>query len=139
MDKFLLYLLRVLDPLVNSDYVLLYFHSHMNDHAKPDFSWMKDVYSIFSWKYSRNLTRFYVVHPTFWLKVVNVGFKAFASADFFDKVEYLDGLTELFDRLPRQQLTVVPEVFEYDRIENGVIWTQNNAVSAASGENASDL
>lgn len=46
MDKFTLYLLRLLDPLVNSDYVLVYLHSYMNDRTKPDFSWMKNVYEV---------------------------------------------------------------------------------------------
>ena len=41
-------------------------------------------------KYSQNLARLYIVHPTFWLKLVNGFFKALASADFFEKVEYLD-------------------------------------------------
>jgi hypothetical protein len=129
MEKFLLYLLRVLDPLVNSNYVLIYFHSHMNDREKPDFSWLKNVYEILSWKYSRNLSRFFVVHPTFFLKIVNTFFKAFASADFFEKVTYLDSLTELFDYIPRTQLNVVQDVYEYDRIENGVLWSKNTAIS----------
>lgn len=136
MEKFTLYLLRVLDPLVNSDYVLVYFHSFMNDRTKPDFSWMKTIYEIFSWKYSRNLARLYVVHPTFWLKLVNSFFRAFASAEFFDKLEYLDGLTALFERIPRSQLHVIAEAYEYDRVENGVIWGSNHAaVQSTAGPN----
>ena len=132
MEKFSLYLLRVLDPLVNSDYVLVYFHSHMNDRSKPDFSWMKNIYEIFSWKYSDNLSRLYIVHPTFWLKLVNSFFKAFASADFFEKVEYLESLTELFDKIPRTQLNVLSEVYEYDRAENGVIWSRQTVEQATN-------
>lgn len=132
MDKFLLYLLRVLDPLVNSKYVLVYFHSNMSDRSKPDFSWMKNVYEIFSWKYSQNLFRMYIVHPTFWLKLVNTFFKTFASADFFEKVLYLDSLAQLFDFIPKSQLNVLPEVYEYDRVENGVIWTQTNNAEKAT-------
>lgn len=38
---------------------------------------------------------------------------------------------ELFDRIPRSQLNVIPEVYAYDREENGVIWS-NNAISQQS-------
>jgi len=134
MDKLTLYLLRVLDPLVNSDYVLVYFHSLMSDRTKPDFSWLKDVYSIISWKYSTNLRKFYVVHPTFWLKLVNIAFKALTSSEFLEKVEYLDGLTELFDRIPRTQLNVHPEVYGFDKDENGVLWTTNSAANQHSSD-----
>ncbi len=122
MDKLALYLIRVLDPLVNSNYVLIYFHSAMSDRTKPDFSWLKMMYEMFSWKYSRNLQRFFVVHPTFWLKLVNVFFKAFASAEFFEKVTYLDNLTELFSRVPRSQLTIHGDIYKYDRDECGIVW-----------------
>jgi Rho GTPase-activating protein 1 len=67
---------------------------------------------MFSWKYSRNLQRFYIVHPTFWLKLVNTFFRTFASAEFFDKVVYLDNLTELFARVPRSQLTLCGAIYQ---------------------------
>jgi O-acetyl-ADP-ribose deacetylase (regulator of RNase III) len=134
MDKLALYVLRVLDPLVNSDYVLIYFHSHMSDRTKPDFSWLKMMYELFSWKYSRNLQRFYVVHPTFWLKLVNAFFRAFASAEFFEKVTYLDSLTDLFQRIPRSQLTVHPDIYRYDRDECGTVWPTETGAAAQHTE-----
>lgn len=70
-----------------------------------------------------------MVHGTFWLRLVNTAFKALASADFFDKVEYLGSLTELFNKIPRSQLNLVREAYDYDRAENGVIWGSNHGVS----------
>ena len=50
LDKFLLYIIRVMDPIVNSKYNLVYFHTNMSSKNKPPFAWLKNAYKIFSAK-----------------------------------------------------------------------------------------
>lgn len=65
----LLYLIYLLDPLVKSDYVIIYFHTLTSAANHPSFSWLREVYNILPYKYKKNLKAFYIVHPTFWTKV----------------------------------------------------------------------
>eukprot|EP01091_Cochliopodium_minus_P019473 TRINITY_DN8195_c0_g1_i1.p1 TRINITY_DN8195_c0_g1~~TRINITY_DN8195_c0_g1_i1.p1 ORF type:complete len:486 (+),score=148.48 TRINITY_DN8195_c0_g1_i1:41-1498(+) len=122
MEKFLLYLIKVMDPMVNSKYNLVYYHSNMSSKNKPEFSWLKNVYNIFSVKYSNNLHLLFIVHPTFWLKLVVNFIKTFSSTSFLTKLRYYNSLQELFEHLPKNQLKIEKEVLEYDKIENGTLY-----------------
>lgn len=52
LDRVFLYMIRLMDAIVDRGYVLLYVHTGMNDKEKPDWSWMKKVYNILDYKYS---------------------------------------------------------------------------------------
>jgi hypothetical protein len=68
MDRILLYMLSVLDPIVANDYNVIYLHALLANHNKPGFAWLKQVFGIFNRKYKKNLKRLFIVHPTFWVK-----------------------------------------------------------------------
>jgi hypothetical protein len=70
MDRILLYMLSVLDPIVAHDYNVVYLHALLASHNKPGFAWLKQVFNIFNRKYKKNLKRLFIVHPTFWVKYV---------------------------------------------------------------------
>lgn len=65
-------------------------------------------------RYGDNLGAFYVVHPTFWLKVAETVIGAFlADGRFLKKLRYIESLRELFDHVDRVQLKSLPSlVFE---------------------------
>ena len=42
----LLYLIRVMEPIVESDYIVVYFHTQTTAENQPDMSFLKQVYSI---------------------------------------------------------------------------------------------
>ncbi|XP_068081314.1 protein GDAP2 homolog isoform X2 [Anabrus simplex] len=69
LDKALLYLIYLLDPLVKGDYVIAYFHTLTSTPNHPSLTWLKEVYSVLPYKYKKNLKAFYIVHPTFWTKM----------------------------------------------------------------------
>ena len=43
-------MIRLMNAIVERDYVLLYVHTRMEDKDKPDWSWMKKVYGILDYK-----------------------------------------------------------------------------------------
>lgn len=50
LDKALLYLIHLLDPLVKGDYVITYFHTLTSNANYPSFNWLKEVYNILPYK-----------------------------------------------------------------------------------------
>lgn len=50
MDKFLLFILSFMDPIVANEYVLVYVHTNLTASQRPTFPWLKTAYSIFNRK-----------------------------------------------------------------------------------------
>jgi len=86
MERLLLYLLKVMDPLVGKDYVIVYVHNNNNTSQKPPFKWLRKAYAMFNRKYKKNLKQFYVIHPTVWLKTIFKILKPFLSEKILEKV-----------------------------------------------------
>lgn len=40
-----------MDPVVESDYVMVYVHTNMSSENRPNFAWLRKMYSIFNRKY----------------------------------------------------------------------------------------
>jgi hypothetical protein len=119
LDKIFLYVIKVMDVIANSDYVLVYLHTLMSSKSKPDFSWLRKVYNIMDAKYGERLQALYVLHPTFWLKVVEGVVSALSSSSVFSKILYVDGLQELFQLVGSDQLKVPEEIIRHDEQING--------------------
>jgi hypothetical protein len=66
----LLYLIHLLDTVTNGDYVIAYFHTATTSYNRPPLAWIREVYSTLPYRYKKNLKAFYIVHPTFWTKVL---------------------------------------------------------------------
>nr|CAD7440372.1 unnamed protein product [Timema bartmani] len=50
LDKALLYLIYLLDPLVKGDYVIAYFHTLTSSPNHPSFAWLREVYNVLPYK-----------------------------------------------------------------------------------------
>jgi len=88
----------------------------MDEKKKPEFDWLKSIYSQMHNKYNEHLVKFYVVHPTFWLKIVHSFFSTFVGdTDFWTKVRYIETLSDLFQYFDSSKLLIPEEVFLYDR------------------------
>lgn len=74
-----------------------------------------------------SVAAFYVVHPTFFLKVSFTLLSAFMSSAFNDKLRYLDGLTELFAMYPRAALQLPDDVLKEDSLITGKRWTDERS------------
>jgi len=120
LDRVFLYMIKTLDKIVDHAYTVVYLHTKMEDKETPEFSWMKQVYSIMDYKYGDHLSSFYIVHPTFWLKMFETLVSTFVTSNFFTKVKYISKLDELYDFIDPEQLVIPEEVYQYDVSENGV-------------------
>ncbi|KAL0274699.1 UNVERIFIED_CONTAM: hypothetical protein PYX00_002765 [Menopon gallinae] len=124
LDKALLYLIYLLDPLVKSDYVIIYFHTLTSAANHPSFAWLREVYSILPYKYKKNLKAFYIVHPTFWTKMVSWWFTTFMAPAIKEKVFNLEGVEYLYNVIVPNQLEIPAFITEYDMTVNGLRYFQ---------------
>ncbi|XP_047528466.1 protein GDAP2 homolog isoform X2 [Vanessa atalanta] len=124
LDKALLYLIKLLDPIVRGDYVIAYFHTLASSNNHPPFSWLKEVYTVLPYKYKKNLKAFYIVHPTFWTKMMTWWFTTFMAPAIKAKVHNLPGVEYLYSVMARDQLEVPAFVTEYDMTINGLHYFQ---------------
>ncbi|XP_037296605.1 protein GDAP2 homolog isoform X2 [Manduca sexta] len=124
LDKALLYLIKLLDPIVRGDYVIAYFHTLASSANHPPFSWLKEVYTVLPYKYKKNLKAFYIVHPTFWTKMMTWWFTTFMAPAIKAKVHTLPGVEFLYSVMARDQLEVPAFVTEYDMTINGIHYFQ---------------
>jgi len=118
LDRVLLYMIKLLDPIVNGEYTVIYFHSLIESNNKPPFSWLRQVYEIFNRKYKKNLKRLIIVHPTFWVKVVLLFATPFISKKFWRKVSKVEKLKQLFDEFDAQALNVEEAIVKHDQTLN---------------------
>ncbi|XP_063824630.1 protein GDAP2 homolog [Ostrinia nubilalis] len=124
LDKALLYLIKLLDPIVRGDYVIAYFHTLASSANHPPFSWLKEVYTVLPYKYKKNLKAFYIVHPTFWTKMMTWWFTTFMAPAIKAKVHSLPGVEYLYSVMARDQLELPAFVTEYDMTINGLHYFQ---------------
>ena len=116
MDRVLLYIIRVMDAIVEREYSIVYVHSTMKSQNQPELSWMQEVTSIFNRKYRKNLKQFFVVHPTFWVKMVFWALTPIISDKFLgNKLKYINSISELEKYLKTDQLSLPAEVVSHDR------------------------
>ncbi|XP_055537363.1 protein GDAP2 homolog isoform X5 [Wyeomyia smithii] len=134
LEKALLYLIYLLDPIVKGDYVIAYFHTLTSSNNYPSLQWLKDVYSILPYKYKKNLKAFYIVHPTFWTKMMTWWFTTFMAPAIKAKVHSLPGVEHLYSAIAKDQLEIPAYITEYDMATNGIHYFQpvTNTSSPAS-------
>lgn len=134
LEKALLYLIYLLDPIVKGDYVIAYFHTLTSSNNYPSLQWLKDVYSILPYKYKKNLKAFYIVHPTFWTKMMTWWFTTFMAPAIKTKVHSLPGVEHLYSAIAKDQLEIPAYITEYDMATNGIHYFQpiTNTSSPAS-------
>lgn len=134
LEKALLYLIYLLDPIVKGDYVIAYFHTLTSSNNYPSLHWLKDVYSILPYKYKKNLKAFYIVHPTFWTKMMTWWFTTFMAPAIKTKVHSLPGVEHLYSAITKDQLEIPAYITEYDMATNGIHYFQpvTNTSSPAS-------
>lgn len=113
-DRLLEYMRQIIDPVVENDYIIVYFHHGMTTRNKPKLSWMVQVYRDLDRKYKKNLKALYLVHPTNFIRVLWAIFRPFISVKFGRKMMYINYLHQLKEHLHFDQLKVPPYVLQYD-------------------------
>ncbi|GKU99646.1 hypothetical protein SLEP1_g12460 [Rubroshorea leprosula] len=125
LERFVLYVIKEFEPLIQKPYTIVYFHSAASLQLQPDLGWMRRLQQILGRKHQRNLHAIYVLHPTFHLKATIFALQMFVDNVVscynvvWNKVVYVDRLLQLFRYVPREQLTIPDFVFQHDLEVNG--------------------
>ncbi|KAG8366417.1 hypothetical protein BUALT_Bualt17G0077500 [Buddleja alternifolia] len=119
LERFVLYVIKEFEPLIQKPYTIVYFHSAASLQIQPDLGWMKRLQQILGRKHQRNLHAIYVLHPNFGLKAAIFAMQLFVDNVVWKKVVYVDRLLQLFRYVPREQLTIPDFVFQHDLEVNG--------------------
>lgn len=117
----LLFLIYVMDPIVNQPYVVVYCHTQNKKSSGISFSWMRRVYGLFQRKYKKNLKSLYILHASFWVKATLRLFKAFISAKFWNKLVYCSSVQELSQYVRKDQIKLPYFVLEKEGMDTGVM------------------
>eukprot|EP00118_Oscarella_pearsei_P002362 m.10349 g.10349 ORF g.10349 m.10349 type:complete len:514 (+) comp22200_c0_seq2:49-1590(+) len=120
LDRAVAYLIGFLDTTVNRDYTLIYLHTLTTSENLPEFSTLKSIYQLVDNKYRKNLKAFYILHPTFWSKVVTWFFTTFTASSIKQKVRSVSGVEHMYDHIAPDQLDLPAFVMDFDRRANGV-------------------
>ncbi|OVA00727.1 CRAL-TRIO domain [Macleaya cordata] len=119
LERFVLYVVKEFEPLIQKPYTIVYFHSAASLQLQPDLGWMRRLQQILGRKHQRNLHAIYILHPTFGLKTAILALQMFVDGEAWKKVVYVDRLLQLFRYVPREQLTIPDFVFQHDLEVNG--------------------
>ncbi|KAJ7820219.1 hypothetical protein B0H14DRAFT_3111289 [Mycena olivaceomarginata] len=99
---------------VESDYTVVFFAAPAPRGAQhtPSWSWVWKAYRSLGRTYRKNLKRLYIVHSSFWSKMLFSLAGAIISPKFFRKLVYIPTLSELAAQVPLTQIDVAPAVYQ---------------------------
>jgi len=126
LERVFLYIIKLMDQIANKEYIVVYLHTNMGSKSKPDFSWLKRMYNTIDAKYGKNLRSFYVLHPSFWLKLVQSFFSTFSNSEFWTKVRYVERLMDLYEHIDHDQLKIPDDIYKHDHAVNGSPYTSTS-------------
>ncbi|KAF8886243.1 divergent CRAL/TRIO domain-containing protein [Gymnopilus junonius] len=109
-DLLLSRILSYLDLYVEADYTVVFFAAG-SKHA-PSWNWVWKAYRSLSRKYRKNLKQLYIVHSSFFSKMLFSLAGAIISPKFFRKLEYIKTLSELAQHVPLTQIDIPPAVYQ---------------------------
>lgn len=138
LEKAILYLIYLLDPLVRGDYVIVYFHTITTTENHPSLAWIREVYEVLEYKYKKNLKAFYIVHPTLWTKIMTWWFTTFMAPQIKHKVHSVPGVEYLYDIIDQDQLEIPAYITEHDMTVNGIRYYKPGSASSWKASNSSE-
>ncbi|TFK52404.1 CDC42 rho GTPase-activating protein [Heliocybe sulcata] len=109
-DLLLSRVLAYLDLYVESDYTVVFFAA--GGRHNPGWNWVWKAYRGLSRKYRKNLKRLYIVHSTFFSKMLFSLAGAVISPKFFRKITYINTLSDLAYEVPITQIDIPPAVYQ---------------------------
>ncbi|EFJ30302.1 hypothetical protein SELMODRAFT_91055 [Selaginella moellendorffii] len=119
LERFILYVVKEFEPVIQRSYTIVYIHSAASLQAVPDLGWIKRIQQILGRRHKRNLNAIYVLHPTVGLKTAILALQLLVDQEVWKKVVYVERLLDLFQFVPRDQLTIPDFVFQHDLEVNG--------------------
>jgi len=119
VQRFTRYILRTIDPIIQSDFVVIYFHACIAQNQEPEFNWLKLLYRFCELKFLPHLRNFYVVHPSLWVKFTLKLLSPWMISEFKNRLKHLKSLGELFEHFDHGVLRIPDFVYRYDQKQNG--------------------
>ncbi|KAF9451830.1 hypothetical protein P691DRAFT_723220 [Macrolepiota fuliginosa MF-IS2] len=108
-DLLLSRILSYLNLYVESDYTVVFFAAG-GGHT-PGWNWVWKAYRSLSRKYRKNLKQLYIVHTSFFTKMLFSLAGAIISPKFFRKIIHISTLSELAHYVPLTQIDIPPSVY----------------------------
>jgi len=124
LEQALLYLIRVLDPLADQDYSVVYFCTRTSSENMISYWWMKDIYSKLPYHYKKNLKDFYTVHPSMWTRLTSWWFTTFMAPAIKQKLHNVYEVKELDNIILSTEFDIPMFIQEYDMSINGLRYYQ---------------
>lgn len=115
---FIEYIIKQMEPYVQNDYVIVYFHQGLKEDNKPSIPFLWNSYKDLDRNFRKNLKKLYVVHPTLFIRLIWNFFKPFISEKFKNKLIYISNLDELKQSLGLNQLKLPENIYEFDEKNN---------------------
>ncbi|KAF8898072.1 Rho GTPase activation protein [Mucidula mucida] len=109
-DLLLSRVLSYLNLYVEADYTVVFFAA--GSRHTPGWNWVWKAYRGLNRNYRKNLKRLFIVHSTFFTKMLFSLAGAIISPKFFRKIAYMDTLTELAAQVPITQIDIPPAVYQ---------------------------
>ena len=100
-----------MDDYVRNDYVIVFFSEPLKD--LPKLGWMIDAYKKLSRDYKKNVQKMFIVHPSWWFKIVLGFMQKVVSSKFAAKMELVEKLSLLPDLVPCEEIDIPQEIIEY--------------------------
>ncbi|KAH6914089.1 hypothetical protein BKA70DRAFT_1095374 [Coprinopsis sp. MPI-PUGE-AT-0042] len=109
-DLLLSRILGYLNLYVEADYTVVFFAA--GNQYTPGWNWIWKAYRSLSRKYRKNLKQLYIVHSSFFSKMLFSLAGAIISPKFFRKIVYISTLSELAHYVPITQIDIPPAVYQ---------------------------
>ncbi|KAK0457422.1 uncharacterized protein EV420DRAFT_1629839 [Desarmillaria tabescens] len=136
-DLLLSRILSYLNLYVEADYTVVFFAA--GGKYTPGWNWVWKAYRSLSRKYRKNLKRLFIVHSSFFSKMLFSLAGAIISPKFFHKIAYVDTLSALAAQIPITQIDIPPAVYQENSKRERRITLPTPAVSSIFGVPLEDL
>ncbi|KAM4550624.1 BCL2/adenovirus E1B 19 kDa protein-interacting protein 2-like isoform 2-T2 [Fundulus diaphanus] len=115
MDNLFRFVTGTLELMVAENYVIVYFCAGGQKEKLPGIGWLKECYTTIDRRLRKNLKGFYVVHPTWYIKILITVIKPFISTKFSRKLQFVSTLQQLSHFIPTEHVQIPDCVKQYDQ------------------------
>eukprot|EP00462_Mataza_sp_D1_P025002 CAMPEP_0175135100 /NCGR_PEP_ID=MMETSP0087-20121206/8533_1 /TAXON_ID=136419 /ORGANISM="Unknown Unknown, Strain D1" /LENGTH=519 /DNA_ID=CAMNT_0016417709 /DNA_START=61 /DNA_END=1620 /DNA_ORIENTATION=+ len=115
LERIMLYIIKVMDPIVESDFNIIYVHTNFRSQNKFPLPWLREVYATLDRRYKKNVKRIFVIHATWWVKLVMSFAKPFVRKKVWNKLFYVEKLSDIYEFFERRAVHFPDTVVTYDK------------------------
>ncbi|KAM4725645.1 BCL2/adenovirus E1B 19 kDa protein-interacting protein 2-like [Anableps anableps] len=115
MDNLFRFVIGTLELMVAENYVIVYLCAGGQKEKLPGIGWLKECYTSIDRRLRKNLKGFYVVHPTWYIKILATIIKPFISSKFSRKLQFVNTLQELSHFITTEHVQIPDCVRQYDQ------------------------